>query len=161
MSFARFAVPLVVVAAAYASHSMLAAHVGEPVAPPIHHRLPTPTVDAAAPPDAPVDAAPVSPVKPRRHRLFWCELTNVSIRGWRGVSMVLPDGRSMRRFAVPGVGLVPDAPVGTAPAYRVRIERTEWGYGGDKVHVGIAATIDSARYCFEWRDPNVVPVTCR
>jgi hypothetical protein len=140
---------------------MLAAHVGEPVAPPIRHRLPTVTIDAAAPKDATADVASAPPVQPRRRRTFWCELANVSVRGWRGVSMVLPDGRSMRRFAVPGVGLVTGAPTDPAPTYRVRIERTEWGYGGDSVRVGIAATIDGARYCFEWRDPDVVPVDCR
>lgn len=160
MSMARFFVAFVVAASAYASHAMLASHVGEPVATPSRFRYMQTTVspDADVKQDASVDVS-ARPV--RRRRPFWCELTNVSVRGWRGVSMALPDGRTMRRFAVPGVGLVADAPAEAAPTYRVRIERTEWGYGSASVHVGIAATIDDARHCYEWSNSDVVLVECR
>ena len=105
--------------------------------------------------------ADVPAVPHRRRRPFWCELTNISVRGWRGVALTLPDGRVMRYIAGPGEGLVTEAPDTVAPAYREWVERTEWGYGGDGgVRVGIAATIDGARYCYEWREPNVVRVPC-
>jgi hypothetical protein len=116
-------------------------------------------------PDAGVrrDAGADAPTVPhRRRRPFWCEITNVSVRGWRGVALTLPDGRVMRYIAVPGEGLVRDVPDTVAPAYRERVERTEWGYGGDGgVRVGIAATIDGARYCYQWQEPFVVRVPCR
>ena len=142
-----------------AGNVMLASHQRERPA------LPRPRPVLAHAPDAGVrrDAwADVPAVLHRRRRPFWCELTNVSVHGWRGVAITLPDGRVMRYIAVPGEGLVTEVPDTVAPAYRERVERTEWGYGGDGgVRVGIAATIDGARYCYEWAEPNVVRVPCR
>jgi hypothetical protein len=144
---------------ALAGNVMLASHQRERPA------LPRPRPVLAHAPDAGVrrDAGTDVPaVLHRRRRPFWCEFTNTSVRGWRGVALTLPDGRVLRYIAVPGEGLVSEVPDTAAPAYREWVERTEWGYGGDGgVRVGIAATIDGARYCYEWREPNVVRVPCR